>query len=602
MAPGRGTTTSLLPRWLLVLVALSAVITTVSAQGYGPKPKEVKNETESAGGVPAGVNCGDGLIVPIWKPYENLSGGDRMARGVLYALLMVYLFIGVSIVSDKFMESIEMITAQEKEVTIRDPKTGKNQIVIVKVWNETVANLTLMALGSSAPEILLSVIEIYAKGFYAGDLGPGTIVGSAAFNLFMIIGLCQYVIPDDEVRKIKHLRVFCITATWSVFAYIWLYLILGPISYGIVEIWEAVLTFVFFPVCVFSAYVAERRLFCYKYMSKTYRMGRGGVIVQTEKDDTRIRGEEKFADDLEGMDPTLAEFERHRREYINAMKRIRLENPDIDMAELEMRAREEVMSKGPKSRAYYRMQATRKLAGKKNIDKSLKEALAKDAEADRQEAEEEEKEQEKKDDGVCRIFFDPPHYTVMENVGTFEATVVREGGDLNVAVQVDFKTEDGTAFAVNDYIEKSGTLYFAPGVTEQKIELEVLDDDVFEEDEHFYCRLSNLRRKDGIDIADIEVEDEKTGEKSMQPCLQLGTPHLATIMVLDDDHGGVFQFESHEQEITESVGVLELKVQRQSGARGKVGIPFTTEEGTAKPGQHYEHVEGELVFANEENE
>jgi solute carrier family 8 (sodium/calcium exchanger) len=29
----------------------------------------------------------------------------------------------------------------------------------VAVWNPTVANLTLMALGSSAPEILLSVIE-----------------------------------------------------------------------------------------------------------------------------------------------------------------------------------------------------------------------------------------------------------------------------------------------------------------------------------------------------------------------------------------------------------------------------------------------------------
>jgi solute carrier family 8 (sodium/calcium exchanger) len=40
-----------------------------------------------------------------------------------------------------------------------------------------------MALGSSAPEILLSVVEIFAKNFHAGDLGPGTIVGSAAFNL-----------------------------------------------------------------------------------------------------------------------------------------------------------------------------------------------------------------------------------------------------------------------------------------------------------------------------------------------------------------------------------------------------------------------------------
>merc|ERR1719367_2127367 len=99
-----------------------------------------------------------------------------------------------------------MITAQEKEVSIKDPKSGKTQVVVVKVWNETVANLTLMALGSSAPEIMLSVIEIIAKDFKAGDLGPG-----------IIVGLCMYVIPDDEIRKIKHLRVFFVTATWSVF-------------------------------------------------------------------------------------------------------------------------------------------------------------------------------------------------------------------------------------------------------------------------------------------------------------------------------------------------------------------------------------------------
>ncbi|TRY71768.1 hypothetical protein TCAL_04773 [Tigriopus californicus] len=487
---------------------------------------------EGAGGM-EGVNCGDGLVVPIWRPFHNLSAGDRFGRGLLYALLMVYLFIGVSIVSDRFMESIEMITAQEKELTLKDPTTGKNQVIVVKVWNETVANLTLMALGSSAPEILLSVVEIYAKGFVAGELGPGTIVGSAAFNLFMIIGLCMYVIPDDEVRKIKHLRVFLITATWSVFAYVWLYCILGPISYGVVEVWEGLLTFLFFPLTVWTAYVADRRLFCYKYMAKSYRMGDRGVIIQTEKDDIEDRGKEKFKDLDEDMDPALAEFERHRREYINAMKRIRLENPNIDMAELELRAREEVMSKGPKSRAYYRIQATRKLAGKQNLDKKLREKLHEEADK-KQEDEAKEEEEEKKDDGVMRLFFDPPHYTVMENIGTFEATVVREGGDLNVAVQVDFKTEDGTALAGPDYIEKVGTLYFAPGVTEQKITLEVLDDDVFEEDEHFYCRITNLRRKDGIEIHNV-------------------------------------------------------------------GIPYTTEEGTAKAGKDYTHVEGELIFANEEN-
>jgi len=546
-------------------------------------------------GTPKGVNCGDGLLIPIWKPYTKLTGGDRFGRGLLYVILMVYLFIGVGIVSDRFMESIEMITAQEKEVTVKDPKSGKSQVIIVKVWNETVANLSLMALGSSAPEILLSVVEIWAKGFKAGDLGPGTIVGSAAFNLFMIIGLCVYVIPDDEVRKIKHLRVFIVTATWSVFAYVWMYLILGPISYGKVEVWEGVLTFLFFPMTIWTAYVADKRMLCYKYMSKTYKAGKNGMIVQTEKSDIESRATEKFKDfEDENADPAVAEFERNRREYINAMKRIRLENPDISMADLEAKATEEVMSKGPKSRAYYRMQASRKMAGKADMQKQMKARLAEQAEADKV-PEEKEEEEEKKEDGVMRLLFDPPHYTVMECVGTFEVTIIREGGDLNLPVQIDYKTEDGSACSPDDYTEVSGTLTFGPGVVEQKVTIEVLDDDVFEEDEHFYIRVTNPRRKDGIETPQMEVEGQ------MVPSIQLGTPHVATIMILDDDHGGVFQFENHEAELVESIGVYELKVARQSGARGTVSIPYTTEEGTAKAGKDYEHQEGELVYGNEEN-
>ena len=63
-----------------------------------------------------------------------------------------------------------------------------------------------------------------------------------------------------------------------------------------------------------------------------------------------------------------------------------------------------------------------------------------------------------------------------------------------------------------------------------------------------------------------------------------------------------FQFENTETEIVESVGTYELKLCRMSGARGKVAVPYTTEEGTAKAGKDYEHVEGELIFCNEENE
>lgn len=48
--------------------------------------------------------------------------------------------------------------------------TGRRRIV--RFWNPTVANLSLMALGSSAPEIMLNVMEIVLGDFYAGALGP----------------------------------------------------------------------------------------------------------------------------------------------------------------------------------------------------------------------------------------------------------------------------------------------------------------------------------------------------------------------------------------------------------------------------------------------
>lgn len=54
--------------------------------------------------------------------------------------------------------------------------------------------------------------------------------------MFVIIALCVYVVPDGETRKIKHLRVFFVTAAWSVFAYIWLYMILSVFSPGEVEV------------------------------------------------------------------------------------------------------------------------------------------------------------------------------------------------------------------------------------------------------------------------------------------------------------------------------------------------------------------------------
>ena len=52
---------------------------------------------------------------------DRLSGGDKMARGITYILILIYFFIGVAIVADKFMASIEVITSQEKTVKVKQP-------------------------------------------------------------------------------------------------------------------------------------------------------------------------------------------------------------------------------------------------------------------------------------------------------------------------------------------------------------------------------------------------------------------------------------------------------------------------------------------------
>nr|CAD7593717.1 unnamed protein product [Timema genevievae] len=567
------------------------LLITVFAGGPGVEAAQ-KNYTQQ---------CSDGLLLPRWMPQENLTVGDRIARGLVYFFAMIYLFIGVSIVSDRFMAAIEVITSQEKEITVKK-KNGETQILVVRVWNETVANLTLMALGSSAPEILLSIIEIGAKNFEAGDLGPGTIVGSAAYNLFVIIAICVIVIPDGEVRKIKHLRVFFVTATWSVFAYVWLYLILAVISPEVVDVWEAVLTFLFFPATVATAYIADRRLLIYKYLHKGYRMNKRGVIVETEGDIemsnkfNHVDGALKSLEEQAQSDE-VREFEQHRREYIHTLRELRKKNPAMDLEQIEVMAQEDVLNKGPKSRAFYRIQATRKMVGGGNIMKKIQER----AQSDLSEVKAELQRQE---DAGMKVYFDPGHYTVMENVGEFEVRVVREGGDLGQLVMVDYGTEDGSANAGSDYVGARGTLVFHPGEVVQTFRLQVIDDDVFEEDEHFYVRLSNLRTgQPNADAAPAPPRRLSAKPPLYSPTVpQLGSPSLATIMILDDDHGGVFGFQERDIELVESVGQYDLKVVRYSGARGKVAIRFFTQDGTAKAGKEYEGIEGELIFDDNESE
>jgi solute carrier family 8 (sodium/calcium exchanger) len=126
-----------------------------------------------------------------------------------------------------------------------------------------------MALGSSAPEIILALYETLMNiDGCPGELGASTIVGSAAFNLLVISGLSIYAVDEEcdknperdpktplGVKKIYDMGVYAITATSSVLAYVWMFYVLMDQNVSVVEAW---LTFFFFFVLIVMAYAADK--------------------------------------------------------------------------------------------------------------------------------------------------------------------------------------------------------------------------------------------------------------------------------------------------------------------------------------------------------
>lgn len=191
-------------------------------------------------------------------PGENLW--PEALRGILYILALLYLFIGIAIASDIFMSSIEVITSKKKTLVRWDDEKKEKVKREVLIWNETVANLTLMALGSSAPEILLAVIETattLGQERKEDSLGTFTIIGSAAFNLFIITSICIISVPHSDIKRIREFGVFLITSIWSLWAYVWMLLVVQYISPGVIDAWEAWVTLGFMPLFVLMAYCQD---------------------------------------------------------------------------------------------------------------------------------------------------------------------------------------------------------------------------------------------------------------------------------------------------------------------------------------------------------
>lgn len=143
----------------------------------------------------------------------------------------------------------------------------------VSVWNPTVANLTLMAIGSSSPEILLTIIETCQTldSPNPGQLGYANIVGSASFNFLVVTAFAVFAVSakNDKrsaedasedgtsigVKRVNEMSVYTITIIWSIAAYGWLYFVLSDKT---VMIWEAAVTLSMFIILLAMCWAADR--------------------------------------------------------------------------------------------------------------------------------------------------------------------------------------------------------------------------------------------------------------------------------------------------------------------------------------------------------
>ena len=108
-------------------------------------------------------------------------------------------------------------------------------------------------------------------------------------------------------------------------------------------------------------------------------------------------------------------------------------------------------------------------------------------------------------------------------------------------VTVNFSTADGNANAGSDYVSKSGTVTFAPGVTTQNITIQVIGDINYEPNENFFVNLSgatnaiisiaqgqgsiiNDDQMPSLSINDVSIVEGNTGMKLLNFTINLSSP------------------------------------------------------------------------------
>ena len=184
----------------------------------------------------------------------------------------------------------------------------------------------------------------------------------------------------------------------------------------------------------------------------------------------------------------------------------------------------------------------------------------------------------------------PP--TVAPNLSITDTSLVEGTGGVTTAVftvtlskastktvTVSYLTADGSATALQDYVNVGGTLVFAPGVTTQVINVDVFGDSKVEPAETFTVTLSDAF---GAKIGRATATGTITDDDSTTPEPTLPTVSIAGGTVAEGNSG---------------TSALSFSVTLSKASANTVTLAYATAGGTATAGQDYTATSGTITFA-----
>lgn len=190
--------------------------------------------------------------------------------------------------------------------------------------------------------------------------------------------------------------------------------------------------------------------------------------------------------------------------------------------------------------------------------------------------------------GIFR--FTTSTFTVNENAGTVNVTVVRTGGNQG-SVTVEYAITGNTATTGSDLEASTATLSFAAKETSKTFSVRILDDTTSEGTETATVTLRNPTNSAIIaspGTATISITDNESSSSVSSG---------AATSSVSSNPNGTLSLAAATYGVLENVGTLTVNVNRTGGSTGAVDVTYGTTNGTGTAGTDYSASNGTLSFA-----